>query len=257
MSYSARLLVSASTDSHVRVWDIPSGNCIDWFKMHKPVKSLTFSPRTDFLATSHVGSNGIYIWYVYLPFKHPYLLDNWWIRMFQFRLFSKILFVFLFFCLGLITVRANAMYFSSVFFKRIPTEPKLIATPNIDGLADDEDEDEAMDQDFNPHGTIPGPYISCHRTSLLLRKLLWEKLNEFLRFAFFLTGLGLWEDVQEKDQLAAELITFSRLPSSKWHTLLNLDIIIERNKLEKPEPELKPAPFLLSTTLTLSDVCCR
>jgi hypothetical protein len=30
--------------------------------MHSPIVSLTFSPRSDFLATSHVDSRGLYLW---------------------------------------------------------------------------------------------------------------------------------------------------------------------------------------------------
>jgi U3 small nucleolar RNA-associated protein 21 len=58
----ARWLASADSKSEIRVWDIPSGRCIDWFKTQSPVTSLDFSPRSDFLATSHVDSNAIYLW---------------------------------------------------------------------------------------------------------------------------------------------------------------------------------------------------
>jgi len=64
MSFSgdARWIASSDALSEIRVWDLPSGRCIDWFKTQSPVTSLDFSPRSDFLATSHVDSNGIYLW---------------------------------------------------------------------------------------------------------------------------------------------------------------------------------------------------
>lgn len=44
------------------VWDLPSGALIDWFRVKKPVTSLAFSPKGDFLASTHVGSLAIYLW---------------------------------------------------------------------------------------------------------------------------------------------------------------------------------------------------
>lgn len=61
-SGDSRWLASASGDSTMRLWDLPTGQCIDWIKMPSPIVSLSFSPRGDFLATSHVDFKGIYLW---------------------------------------------------------------------------------------------------------------------------------------------------------------------------------------------------
>jgi U3 small nucleolar RNA-associated protein 21 len=48
-------------------------------------------------------------------------------------------------------------------------------------------------------------------------------------------------------QLSEELITLSRAPQSKWKTLVNLELIQERNKPIRPAETPKSAPFLLPT----------
>eukprot|EP00727_Mastigamoeba_balamuthi_P010873 m51a1_g6408 putative uncharacterized wd repeat-containing (1997) ;mRNA; f:252935-263037 len=61
-SPDGRWLVSASADCTVRTWDIPTGRMLDWFACRHPATSLSFAPRGEFLATSHVGQLGIYLW---------------------------------------------------------------------------------------------------------------------------------------------------------------------------------------------------
>lgn len=62
LSPDARWLVSAAMDATVRVWDLPCGRCIDVVRFDQPVTALAMSPDGAFLATSHVHSNGIYLW---------------------------------------------------------------------------------------------------------------------------------------------------------------------------------------------------
>ncbi|XP_038219221.1 WD repeat-containing protein 36 [Zerene cesonia] len=58
----SRWLVSASMDSTVCTWDIPSGKLVDIFSVEEPCTSLSMSPTGDFLATTHVGELGIFLW---------------------------------------------------------------------------------------------------------------------------------------------------------------------------------------------------
>jgi len=62
-SNDGRWLVVTSADSVIRTFDLPTGRLIDAFRTPTIANSLSFSPTGDFLATSHVGSNGVYIWY--------------------------------------------------------------------------------------------------------------------------------------------------------------------------------------------------
>lgn len=57
-----RWIVAADADSYLRVWDLPTGSCVEWVTMQSPITSLTISPRGDFLATSHIDSRGIFLW---------------------------------------------------------------------------------------------------------------------------------------------------------------------------------------------------
>jgi len=73
-SADGRWLVSSGLDSVVRVWDVPSGCMVDSVRFPKAVTSLSMSPRGEFLATSHVGDPGVYLWtnvtlYSHIPLR--------------------------------------------------------------------------------------------------------------------------------------------------------------------------------------------
>ncbi|KAL7544274.1 hypothetical protein ACHAWF_010216, partial [Thalassiosira exigua] len=57
-----RRLFTSSLDGSIRVWDVPTGLCVDWMSFSSPPTSLTLSPTGEFLATSHVGQLGISLW---------------------------------------------------------------------------------------------------------------------------------------------------------------------------------------------------
>lgn len=61
-SPDGRWIVSASLDSTLRTWDLPTGGCIDGVKLDSVATDLKFSPNGDLLATAHVNGNGISIW---------------------------------------------------------------------------------------------------------------------------------------------------------------------------------------------------
>ncbi|KAH8382540.1 hypothetical protein KR009_004054 [Drosophila setifemur] len=61
-SPDSRWLISASMDSTIKVWDIPSSYMVDHFRVERPCVSLCMSPNGDFLATAHVNMLGIYLW---------------------------------------------------------------------------------------------------------------------------------------------------------------------------------------------------
>ncbi|KAK3090298.1 hypothetical protein FSP39_010724 [Pinctada imbricata] len=53
------------------------------------------------------------------------------------------------------------------------------------------------------------------------------------------------------EQISDELVTLSLLPKSRWHNLLNLDIVKMRNKPKEPPRVPKAAPFFLPTVAGL------
>ncbi|KAK2156514.1 hypothetical protein LSH36_211g01051 [Paralvinella palmiformis] len=88
MSFSAdsRWLVTSSMDASVRTWDLPTGRLIDCFLVDGAVTSLTLSPTSDFLVTTHVDDLGVYLWsnmtlYTHVSLKplpldyEPYTID--------------------------------------------------------------------------------------------------------------------------------------------------------------------------------------
>merc|ERR1711994_446736 len=61
-SSDSRWLVTVSLDSTARVWELPTGHCIDYLAFDKPATSVDLSPASDMMATSHVGDLGVYLW---------------------------------------------------------------------------------------------------------------------------------------------------------------------------------------------------
>lgn len=61
-SNDGRWLVSASLDSTIRTWDLPTGSCIDGIKLQKVATCLKMSPNGEYLATAHVNDVGISLW---------------------------------------------------------------------------------------------------------------------------------------------------------------------------------------------------
>ena len=61
-SHDGRWLLTSALDRSVRVWDLPTGRCIDWIEFEKSVVSLTLSPTDEYLATAHVGHIGLFLW---------------------------------------------------------------------------------------------------------------------------------------------------------------------------------------------------
>jgi len=57
-----RKLFTSSLDGTIRVWDVPTGLCVDWMSFASPPTSMALSPTGEFLATSHVGRLGISLW---------------------------------------------------------------------------------------------------------------------------------------------------------------------------------------------------
>jgi WD40 repeat protein len=62
-SPNSRWLVVTSLDSIIRTFDVPTGRLIDAFRTSSVATSISFSPTNDFLATAHVDSLGVYLWY--------------------------------------------------------------------------------------------------------------------------------------------------------------------------------------------------
>ncbi|KAL5120602.1 rRNA-processing protein utp21 [Pleosporales sp. CAS-2024a] len=69
-SNDGRWIISAATDSVVRVWDLPTGHLIDAMQLPKKCNSMAFSPSGEFLATGLDGEVGVHIWTNRTLFTH-------------------------------------------------------------------------------------------------------------------------------------------------------------------------------------------
>ena len=74
-SQDGRWVISASMDSVVRVWDLPTGHLIDAVRLEGACTALAFSVTGEFLATAHANNLGIKIWtnkvlFAHVPSRH-------------------------------------------------------------------------------------------------------------------------------------------------------------------------------------------
>ena len=69
-SADSRWLVTVSLDGTGKVWDLPSGHCVDWVQFDSPAVSVDLSPTSDLMATAHVGDLGIYLWVNKTLYQH-------------------------------------------------------------------------------------------------------------------------------------------------------------------------------------------
>ncbi|KAF1947761.1 Utp21-domain-containing protein [Clathrospora elynae] len=69
-SSDGRWIISAASDSTVRVWDLPTGHLIDAMKLPRPCNTVAFSPSGEFLATGLEGEVGVHIWTNRTLFTH-------------------------------------------------------------------------------------------------------------------------------------------------------------------------------------------
>ena len=61
-SKDGRWLISCSLDSTIRTWDLPSSYLIDIFQVPHIPTSVSFSPTSEFLVTTHVDQLGLFVW---------------------------------------------------------------------------------------------------------------------------------------------------------------------------------------------------
>lgn len=61
-SPDGRWIISVGLDSTMRIWDLPTGGCIDGVRLPSVATEVKFSPIGDFVATTHVAGNGISLW---------------------------------------------------------------------------------------------------------------------------------------------------------------------------------------------------
>jgi U3 small nucleolar RNA-associated protein 21 len=61
-SNDGRWIISATSDSVIRVWDLPTGHLIDAMRLPKPCTSIAFSPTGEYLATAQAGDVGVNVW---------------------------------------------------------------------------------------------------------------------------------------------------------------------------------------------------
>jgi U3 small nucleolar RNA-associated protein 21 len=69
-SNDGRWIISAASDSAVRVWDLPTGHLIDAMKLPKKCNTVAFSPSGEFLATGLDNEVGVHIWTNKTLFTH-------------------------------------------------------------------------------------------------------------------------------------------------------------------------------------------
>ncbi|KAJ3134339.1 WD repeat-containing protein 36 [Geranomyces variabilis] len=57
-----RMIISTSTDSTLRTWDLPTGHCVDVTRVPSVPRSIAVAPNGDYVATVHADQVGIFLW---------------------------------------------------------------------------------------------------------------------------------------------------------------------------------------------------
>ncbi|KAF2657992.1 Utp21-domain-containing protein [Lophiostoma macrostomum CBS 122681] len=69
-SNDGRWIIAATSDSVIRVWDLPTGHLIDAMKLSHPCTAIAFSQTGEYLATTQEGDVGVHIWTNRTLFTH-------------------------------------------------------------------------------------------------------------------------------------------------------------------------------------------
>ncbi|XP_059453990.1 U3 small nucleolar RNA-associated protein 21 homolog isoform X2 [Corylus avellana] len=76
-SEDGKWLLSSSMDGSLRIWDVILGRQIDAMHVDVSITALSLSPNMDFLATTHVDQNGVYLWVNQLMFSGASNVDSY------------------------------------------------------------------------------------------------------------------------------------------------------------------------------------
>ena len=204
-----RKLFTSSMDGSIRVWDVPTGVCVDWSKctlilsvtfcyqmpfnisverdiafsskvtFSSPPTSLTLSPTGEFLATSHVGRLGISMW-------------------------------------------CDKSFFRMVHLDGTPTEPSKMNEPCPVAECEQEGANDVILQSF----------------------LATSAQKDVITDG---DGNDNGEAGDDSPPVAKEegLITLSGLPPAHWKNLFHLELVKERNKPTEAPQKPPQAPFFL------------
>ncbi|KAG0135859.1 hypothetical protein HOY82DRAFT_498741 [Tuber indicum] len=173
-SNDGRWIIGASTDSIVRIWDLPTGHLIDGIRTKSIVTAMAFSGTGEFLATAHVDSVGINLWT------------------------------------------------NRTLFKHVPTRHL--------------DEKDIVD--------MTAPLASGEGGVGVIEAALSPQNDG---------EDGSTRTYATLDQLSSNMLTMSLVPRTRWQTLLNLDVIKQRNRPKEPPKAPERAPFFLPPLGAKSD----
>ncbi|CAD6969990.1 unnamed protein product [Tilletia controversa] len=205
-SPDGRWLVVTSSDSRIRTFDIPSGQLIDLFQTASPCTSLSFSPSSDFLATVHADSVGVYLWLNRGLFGH---------------------------------VTLRSVDEDALVAKLQQTSQSALELPTVQGNVEDEELAGLADA-----AGLDAGEPELQRTFYTSPPQLFEMVEQGTSSSSSRGG-GHGHNESTTELVKRPLITLSTMPRSRWMTLLNLDVIKARNKPKEKPKAPERAPFFL------------
>lgn len=216
----SRWLLSSSMDGTLRVWDIPSAQCLQVLVLGAPVTSLSLSPSLDLLATTHVNRRGIYLWSNQELFGAPAALapapsDA-----------------------PVAVVRCSLPTISSAAAAQQRGEEGAGGAAEEGGLAaagSDEEDEDGLDSDEEERA------MADRRAAAASAGTSAAAAAPRRPYAGVdpVSGAPL--------PLAPSLVTLSLLPRAQWDSLAHIEVIKARNKPLQPPKKPEAAPFFLPT----------
>jgi len=227
-SCDGRWLISSAFDKTIRVWDIPSSQLYYWFKVTRAVTSLSLNDSGSFLATTHLGVLGTFLWtnmayYSNLNLKNMLPLGS----LAQVPDFFSDLQQ---------NNSKSLLNEASTSKKKLlihnPTHQKQLTTGNTKAEEEENRYEQAKDEEMEESQERE------EQEEEEVKDEVKEEMDE------------VEETIEEEETNKTDLISFSNVPRPTWLSLTNLDTIRERNKPKDPPKKPPNAPFFLTSEAT-------
>ncbi|EFC50498.1 predicted protein [Naegleria gruberi] len=224
-THDNRYLVSCGIDGYILIYDILTGQLIDWLLLPKPATSLDFHPEGLYLVTTHVGSVGVCIWANKAIFGNALLQSVNAPKPIALPFSGDSMFV-----TERSTVDVKLLENSTENSKKKRKRAMKILSKVDDWMKQDgSDSDDSLSEDSDEEE---------------------EDVNNVKKANNDQTSISIQEP--------ANFIKLSGLPKYKWHSLTHLDELRKRNKLDGKKGTLDleeldvsgVAPFFIPTEPT-------
>lgn len=208
-----RRLLTASLDSTLRVWDLPTGRCVSWLSFSSPIQSMSISLSGEYLCVAQVDKEGIYM---YLD-KSLYETVHFW--------------------------REPPA--------PVSVQDSLVRVDDGAGEGEVEGEGEGEGEDKNDEGEEIGDRmrVTVKPTQAQVQSTDGKDKSDRTNHSSSSSSSSDNSSSNKEPQKEVGSITMSTVPKVYWTSLFNLEVIKARNKPVAPPTAPPLAPFFLPSVV--------